>query len=66
MEDEIHFKNQEIKEFLAEIKNQEEKIRRLEGLILTPQSCLEDPPSGTISNIKLQEQLKLQVNIENT
>jgi len=72
LEDEIHFKNQEIKEFTVEIKSQADKIKRLENLKLTPgksrdndsdkeniwREKLEDQ---AISNNHLESQLKLQV-----
>ena len=46
MEDEIHFKNQEIKEFVAEIKCKDEKIRRLETLCLHLEPQEEDVLKG--------------------
>ena len=68
MEDEIHFKNQEIKEFIVEIKSQEEKIKRLENLTLTTDNdsdketlWREKLEDQTISNNHLEAQLKLQV-----
>ena len=75
MEDEIHFKNQEIKEFIVEIKSQEEKIKRLENLKLTTGKSTDNDSDKenlwrekledqTISNNHLEAQLKLQVQIQ--
>ena len=59
LEDEIHFKNQEIKEFLAEIKSQDEKIKRLESLHHHLSRVGET--ENKESNAELEEKLKLQV-----
>ena len=74
MEDEIHFKNQEIREFIVEIKCQKEKIKRLENLKLTPGKSTDNDSDKeniwrekledqAISNNHLEAQLKLQVHI---
>ena len=75
LEDEIHFKNQEIKEFVVEIKSQADKIKRLENLKLTPGKSTDNDSDKeniwrekledqAISNNHLESQLKLQVNID--
>ena len=72
MEDEIHFKNQEIKEFVVEIQSQKDKIKRLENLKLTSGKIAENYSDKenlwrekledqAISNNHLEAQLKLQV-----
>ena len=75
LEDEIHFKNQEIKEFVVEIKSQADKIKRLENLKLTQGKSTDNDSDKeniwrekledqAISNNHLESQLKLQVNID--
>ena len=75
LEDEIHFKNQEIKEFVVEIKSQADKIKRLENLKLTQGKSTDNDSDKeniwrekledqAISNNHLEAQLKLQVNID--
>merc|ERR1712062_899346 len=72
LEDEIHFKNQEIKEFVVEIHSQKDKIKRLENLKLTSGKIAENYSEKenlwrekledqAISNNHLAAKLKLQV-----
>ena len=62
LEDEIHFKNQEIKEFLAEIKSKDEKIRKLES----PDHLHHvEQTENRETKAALEEKLKLQVVIQN-